>query len=264
LSVRRSFLRAKDIARPATFSVTHFGANDDTREAGRPRTVFDVAGAVALKIHEFNPVVGSYTLQWSPVAVFEADISTDAKVGRDKIIYRLGADGVLYETIPTPGWTGHNFTATFDYTTDRNYHSSVVGGTAQYSPNILPIGIGHSLRVGTLPLWFRWRPYVGLTGGAVLDDGGKKALQGIDSFVNMYVRAGADVLFGSRLHLTPEVTWFQELQHRKKSHGLFTVGLRYSIDDKDRLSVEVGYSRGEDSPEFVDQDQLTFGLGIKF
>jgi len=266
VSVRKSFLQSKDVGQPALLSLIHYTANDHTREARGSHTVFNVRGGLALTSPrlEFPHDLGALTLDWHPIAVIEANVSTDARVGRDKIVHRLGIDGVLFRSIPRPWWSGHNFTATFDYMTDQDYRSVVLGGTAQYSPNFRLIGIGEYKQLGTLLLFFRWRPYLGLTAGSVENEGGREVFQDIESYINGYFRIGGDLLIGTRLHLTPEMTLWQELKNREHSYGLFSVSFRYSLDEEDRLSVGVSYTRGKDSPEFIGQEELAFGLGIKF
>jgi|GEM_PF-4247012 len=264
LSIRKSFLDAKDVGRPASVALTHFGDHDATRDEGRPSTVFDFRGALSFSPHEFKHELGGPTLVWSPVAAIEADVSTDSKVGRDKVVHRLGVDAAVIRSVTSPWWSGHIIAATFDYTTDRDYRSALLGGTAQYTPNFRLIGIGEYKQLGQLPLFVRWRPYVGVSGADVENDGDKKALEKMSSYVNSYVRASGEILFGERLHLAPEVTWFKQLMAPNRDFFLLSVGLRYSLDDKDRISIETSYTRGKDSPEFIEQDQLTFGLGIKF
>jgi len=264
VSVRKSYLQAKDVGQPASLSVTHFNESDATQKPGSPRTGFDVRGALAVSAFEFTHELGNVTLDWNPVAAIEADVSSDASVGRDKITHRVGAEGVLFQTVPTPWLSGHNLTATFDYTTDRDYRTALLGGTVQYSPNFRLIGVGEYKQLGTLPLFFRWRPYLGLTGAGVTNDGDKKALKNMGSYINGYVRIGGDLLIGTRFHLTPELIVFQQLEKQEREHSLFNVSLRYSFDDSDHVSVEASYTRGKDSPEFINQDQFKFGVGIKF
>jgi hypothetical protein len=266
ISVRKSFLDAKDIGRPATFGLTHFGSSDATREAGSASTVFDIHGAISLADPRFDSPreIGNMSLLWNPVAVYEADMSTDTDPAAGQITHRVGAEGTLYRTKPTRWWSGHNFKVTFDYTTDREYRSVLLGGTAQYTPNFRLIGIGEYMQLGQLPFFFQWRPYIGITGAGVVNDGGIASLEKMGSYANAYLRSSADLLIGTRLHITPEVTWFNALLNGARNYGLFSLSLRYSVDDDDHVSIEAAYTRGKASPEFIDRDEVTFGLGIKF
>jgi len=274
ISIRKSYLDSKDVGRPAALSLTHFGADDATRDPDQSGTAVDVRAALSLTAPALESThdLGTFLLTWNPVAAIEADVSTDSKKGRDKIVHRIGAEGVFFKALTTRWLSGHNFKATFDYATDHTYKSALIGGTGQYSPNFRLIGIGEYKQLGQLELgqlgklrlFFRWRPYLGVTAADVEDDGGNDTLREMNGYVNGYVHSAGDLLIGTHLHLVPEITLFHQLINRHGTHALFSVGLRYSLDEHDRLSLEASYTRGKDSPEFVRQDQFSVGLAIKF
>jgi hypothetical protein len=80
ISVRQSFLDEKKIGKPATFSWTRFGKEDETLETGRDRSKFEVQGAVAFEPNLYpSHSLGSYRLMYNPVFVFEIDSSSETK-----------------------------------------------------------------------------------------------------------------------------------------------------------------------------------------
>ena len=195
VSVRRSFLDEKQIGRPATFSWSHFGA-DQTRDSGLKSTEHEFVGALTLEpsFAQFLHTWRAWAISGAPIAVYEADVSSGKKQDTDRIVHRLGLDAVLFQRKMTNALSAHNLKITFDYTTDSDYQVDVFGGTAQYSPNFREGGVGRYLRLGTPLAQLRWRPYMGLLVGHVSDSGHDAELAKAKSYTDGYARVGLEFM----------------------------------------------------------------------
>jgi hypothetical protein len=265
ISVRRSVLDANDLARPAALSLTHFGNDDQTRDPDDPFTSFNVRGAlIVAPPYPFRHRFERRTLVLSPFLGIDLNLNSGRAAEKDTIVHRVGGEVSLIDPLAT--WSAHIVQVTFDYTTDRSYDSALLGGTLQYTPNVRRVGIGEYKRLAMdpVPVRFRWRPYVGITGATVRDAGRVSALQDMADYVNPFVKLTGELLISDRLRFVPEFLYHQQLRNSRRGHLLSTLSLRYSFDDDDTFSVEAAYVRGEDSPDFIRRDEFGLAFGVKF
>ncbi len=281
--IRRSFLDDQFIGRPATITLNHYGSQDNALKQGRAKTNLSFQGAIAVEPFGYrNTEVGMGSMLplpgfrreklwfvWTPVLVYEADVSTDSNASRNQIIHRVGFQGTLYTEEVTRGLSGHNFAMTFDYTTDRDYKSALLGGTLQHSLNIRALGIGEFLplwKVGRLEPYVSWRPYWGLAFADVQDPGNNETLQKNSDYTNGLIRGGLELALTERLLFTPEFSFYKEFMNKEEDHLFYSISGRYIFyQEKDRqFSLELSYERGEKSPDFVEQELTKLSLGIKF
>jgi len=266
ISVRKSFLDSKDIGNPATFALTGYGKDQDGLKTGQHRTSWQLQGAISLQPlgHVVTNFLGNMTATWNPLIVLEANVNSDITNNTDTIVHRVGVEGTLFDesTVNQGSWS-HNYILTLDYTTDRQYAVDMLGGTVQYSPDKLSLGIGRYLPIIEPVMYYRWRPYVGFTYANVLDPAENPKLQAFSNYVNFFTRAGLELAIWSRLKITPEFALYQELVNQQDAHVLFDITGRLALDEKDRASVQISYERGQKAPSFQSQDVVSFGLGIK-
>ena len=265
LSIRRSFLDARDIGRPATLTWTHYGNSDD-RSATSDSTRLEVDGALTFEPHAFDlPTVdlGGAWLDWNLVGVYEAHTSTVATANRSRITHRIGLQAVVAAKEYTDLWSAHNLDVTFDYITDEDYRADVIGGTLQYTPSIHRLGIGRAVEF-TPDLEVRWRPYVGLTHARVNDPGVSPQFRDFVGYTDVFLRAAVEFKWRDRLRIVPELAYFQELEDEQHGHVLAGIAGRLSLDDDDRVSLEVSWSRGEQFPSRSDVSEVQIALGLKF
>jgi hypothetical protein len=260
ISIRQSFIDSQQISKPATFTWTQFGDSDETLEAGRDRSKFEIRGAVT-----FDPTeprrheVGDTNFSWNPVVVFEVDSSSEDKDKRNSLIHRVGIQSVFYRQLRT----GHNFDLTIDYITDRDYRSDVLGGTLLYSPNAFDIGLGQWTPRRESFFHYNWRPFLGVTAAHVQDPGAITDLQSKKDITNAFVRVTAALMFGPRFKITPEANAVWELEDDNKDHLAYGIAAQWLFDAQERLSLLVSYEYGESAPTFKKKDITKVALGLK-
>ena len=268
IGIRKSYLDSKDIGKKATFNWSHYGDEDETRSDDADQSVFDVQGALAIHPPMFAKAypLGNYGLKLTPAAVVEADISSDSDVGRDKVIYRLGLESLLYQTgqARLDGVTAHNFWLTFNYITDRAHEVEQYGASVQYSFNYRDVGVGLYQPILKDIIYGRWRPYWGFEYASVEDPGDNDALKEFNDYANFLVRARMDLLIFNRFTISPGITLAQELMNDGDPHLFYDLEISLPLDEAEIFSVIFGYEHGEKSPDFVEQEVIRWGLGIKF
>lgn len=239
LSVNGSFLDDMLVAKPATFSFSHYGEDDETRDEDADETIYAVRAGVRLNGPR-DPLVGDLLgreLSVIPVAGIDANLSTDGKAGQDDLVYRVGVNMLLLDkgltgvdefgdSLPPrlAGLTGHHLLATFDYRTDRHHESDVLGATAQHSFNYPGIGLGRAIALSDW-LRFNWRPYLGLSYGHVADAGDRQELKEKEDSTDLFFRLPATLRFetpwlptlGRHVLLQPELRLFEELRGKRIS-----------------------------------------------
>lgn len=260
VSIRRSFLDEKGASDPASITWTHFGGGDKTLRDDQRRTRFDIQAAISYEIGNERAFTDNW--RWTPVLVIEGDVSTDETVARDSVIHRIGTQ-IYGERDIDAVWTAHFVDFTLDYKTDRDYRSEVLGATLQYTPNMPKIGVGAYKSLWG-PLFFRWRPYLGLSYSDVRDPGNIASLQQSKGFTNYFVRARFESALGARLVAAAEGQAVLESEGKDETHIAYTASLRYLLDREGHTSLIVSYEKGEKPPKFDSKEQTRIGLGIKF
>src|SRR3954468_8215502 len=263
ISIRQSFLDDSAVGKPATFTWTKFGRSDETLQAGRDRSKFDIRGAFTFEPTPFKALGGDGKDQWkfsyNPVFVYEVNSSSDDHDKRNSITHRVGFQSVLYHELRT----GQKFVLTVDYKTDRDYKSDVWGFTFQWTPNAFDIGLGQWWPRRQSFAHYIWRPYIGVTAAEVRDPGDNADLQSQKDFTNAFARLTGTILLGSRVKITPEVDWVRELKGRDQDHTDYSIAAQWLFDLEGRLSLLLSYERGESAPTFKKKDVTMLSLGLK-
>jgi hypothetical protein len=275
LQIRQSFLDQRFFGKPATLTWTGFGSSDRTLEEGRERQKYELKTALIVDVEQLRATrskqppdpweIGRYYGTWGgPVFVVEADISSESKDKRNLITHRVGLQPVLFTKELTQGLSGHNFSLTFDYMTDKDYHAEALGGTFQWTPDILGIGLGAYLPHDVeRSFYFRWRPYLGLVYSDLRDTGGNPQFEKLKDITNGFGRVTFDFLLGSHFKITPEWSYYHEFKNEDRGHKLFSVAGQLLLDKKGRLTLLVSHERGESAPLFVKKEVTQVGLGLK-
>lgn len=118
--------------------------------------------------------------------------------------------GVAGTYLSPSATTGHSFIGTSDYATNRDYDSTVLGATFQYTA-IPAAGVGRLARVGS-HADFSWRQYVRWTFGDVRDKGDRTDLEDRVDFSDRYASSGQD----SSSARTRARTWVSSSSSRPK------------------------------------------------
>jgi hypothetical protein len=261
LQIRQSFLDEKLVEKPATLSYSTADSSDETVEAGARRKQWSVAAAVILRPTAWVATTTRWELY--PVFAYEAALSSGLKKDSDNITHRLGVAGSWLNGTAT---VAHAFSATFDYYTDHEYASTVLGGTVQYTPAVPAIGIGKFTDVAP-HVSFTWRPYLGLTFGDVKSDGGRTDLKDKVDFSDLYGKIGSKLLFSTHAAVITEVSLFCQLRGAQETHGLLESSFNLYItpeNSKTPVSLQLRGAIGRKSPAFKKQQVATVGLAFKF
>jgi hypothetical protein len=266
LSIRRSFLDERDVARPATLSWRSLDDSDETLNAGFARRQWEINAAVSL-VPAIAPLIWRRgPLEVAPVVGYEAHVTSGHKANADVITHRIGAQGsVLGSTHDLV--TSHLFVATYDLITDSHYATEVRGWTLQYSPVAPRIAIGQ-LHPADGPFQFYWRPYVGLETSSVKDAaGGPELLQQADAS-DLHVKVSSQLRAFERVFVTPELTQFWPLNGDQDAHGLAELAIEIVVSEANngdvRTSLELALVNGRRAPSYLREQSIAITLGFKF
>jgi hypothetical protein len=261
LQIRQSFLDEKLVEKPATVSFSTFGRSDETVEAGARRNQWSLAAAVIVRPTAWVAT----TTRWEvyPVLAYEAALSSGLKKDVDSITHRVGAAGSWLNGTAT---VAHAFSATFDYNTDHEYASTVLGGTAQYTPGVPAIGVGRFTDLAP-NISFTWRPYLGLTFGDVRSTGERTDLKDKVNFTDLYGTIGSKLVFSTHAAVITEVSVSRQLREAEETHGLLESSFNLYItpeNSKTPVSLQLSGALGRKSPAFKKQQVAKVALAFKF
>jgi hypothetical protein len=265
LSIRRSFLENKDVARPASIAWRTFDDEDETVKQGFDRRQREIHAAISLV-----PAVPSLVWEIGALEVFpqfgyEAHLSTGLKTEADTITHRIGMKGSVLGNVSSI-FVGHLFDLTYDLETDGGYQRDVRGWTAQYSPVAPKLAIGQ-LHPAEGLVQFHWRPYIGIQAAEVKDDGDED-LAAQPEYADLFLRVTFQLRAFARLIVTPQVTQFKQLRGLEEEHTLVEVGTEFAIsqtaDGDARVSLEFSATYGKSSPTYAQQQSAGLTLGVKF
>jgi hypothetical protein len=261
LQIRQSFLDEKLVEKPATLSYLTADSSDETLEAGARRNQWSVAAAVIVRPSAWVKTTTSWELY--PVLGYEATLSSGLKKDTDSITHRVGLAGSWLNSAAT---VAHAFTATFDYNTDHEYGSTVLGGTLQYTPGVPAAGVGRFTNLAP-NVSFTWRPYLGFTFGDVRDKGERTDLNDKVDFSDLYGKLGSKLLFATHAAVITDLSLFRQLRGDKKTQGLLESSFNLYItpeSSKTPVSLQVSGTRGRKSPAFKKQQTVKVALAFKF
>lgn len=278
LSVQRSYLDTSKSAAPAAFGVTHFGGSDETQAPGSKETVGNFNSALIWK-----PLItlglqdpsgtppefpGNQYFRSDLLVGIESQVTTNDDAST---VTHFVAGEFNFSTIkgdPDAFLAGNRFITSLNYQTDRKYEANILGAAFQWTPNWGNVGLGknifHGKKDGFLQnVVARWRPYFELTYNDIRDVGILPNTS-TGGQLNLGVRTVGLLRFYDRFSVIPELRFTKELKDNKGTHLLFSVTGALALDDAGVFSLTTTYTRGEEEPTFIEKDQLTVGLGVKF
>jgi hypothetical protein len=261
---RLSALDDQSFAKPARISYTSFDRTDQTRTGTTPLSQWRLHGALILAAP--IDLAGrnlDKPLSLTPIAAYDVQIDGDNRA-TDAITHRFGTVGSLRGG---KGISGHVFQITIDEQTDRKYEAAAWGYSWYYSPNARAVGIGRykQLAPGFI---VRWRPFFGGVFSKVHSAAGVTSLNSRPDYDNLFLKVAGDARIRERLIFAPTVVRWKQLEGSKDSHwnsdwsGRFVIAM--TPDGQERVSLDAGYGRGEDSPLFRHRGRFDLGIGIKF
>lgn len=204
-------------------------------------------------------------LVFSPSISFNrVNYTNNSLASTDTLIFRLSAD----QLFPRPkgtrvtAWT---LRANPALITDTDFGSLIVSLEFTLQPTAPTLGIGNAISVGSLEL--RWQTNALLEYGHVYDRGDNVLF--VDD-ENLFGRLGPsvdlDVWFSSFENLKASVSWqfLKTIVGEQRSRKYADVVLSLALDKSGHLSAQMKYINGDSSAKLENEEQWTFGLGIKY
>lgn len=242
--------------------------------------LFTVDLAVLFRFLSINDELGDPEDKWIPalyaLPVFEAHISSSDSGTNNSLQLQIPFIFSFSENIaakvvnsqdssevPESSFiSSHYLIGSPLYQTDREFKTSIIGFDVLYSPGIPSLGIGSPIREGKSR--FRWRPLVGFEFGQVLDDGGNKKALPEETFIRATARIRAELLVIDKLTFSADYIWRLDLNGNNDLRDYIDLSLTYFLDQSENISIGLTYKNGENTPQFVDVDELSTFLGFKF
>ena len=256
IQVRQSALDEQSIGKPAKLSYASRDRADESVPGG-PRSQWNINAAVILNSQKDLPID---KLKLTPVVAYEAAMNSD-KPGKDRLTTRVG---MLGSYTPTKSIVDSHFLEVLaDFTTDRGYDAKIAGVTAEYSPTIVALAIGAYTQGDWLK--FRWRPYMGVEYGNVIKAGPLVGLDG--DFTNAFIRVEPELGLFDRVKLSPTLNWWRHFGDDAEWFSFQGWAGRVVLSEsegKERVSIQVSYNHGRESPGFDFTGVLETALAIKF
>ncbi|HEY1080801.1 MAG TPA: hypothetical protein VGE29_00980 [Prosthecobacter sp.] len=268
-SLRKGFESPEDGANPAKFSWLR--DKDDSS--------FLIDAALQWKPDERFDAAGHWGI--SPLAVFEAHVSSSQKASPNSLSYRFGAN-VLYNTdgvgSQTESWlASHHLILDAKYETDRQGDTSALMAELFYTPVIPTWGINAAKMNprGGFP-YFIISPLLGVELGQYDSRRAGIAPAG-DDLARAVLKVEAELALSPRLVLTGSLAQRYDLSGNDEGHTYSEFSaIYYPLKDLPKnadgdvdmalslVSIGVTYKRGEDSPNFEDVDSLLAWVGFRF
>lgn len=183
----------------------------------------------------------------------------------DSLVFRLGTEfeyggGGLFEL--------QYFRANLGYSTDTHLRSSVPIAELQWEPVMLDWGIGTSRRLPGDLIEYRFRGFMHVEMGTVLDSGEKPTLDEKDKFVRLGPRLElefwptAELLERFSFNLKTRYLWgFSGVPSTSR---LWEAGLNFRLDESGHVQLQGEYRNGEVPLTNEQTETFLFGLGVKF
>jgi hypothetical protein len=276
ISIRKSFLAAKDKGLPAKFSWTNSMKDGDFITADLSIGLSEKTGF----LHGDDIPTALGRMSYSVRPTVEVHASTKQGAEQDSVAYRVPVY-LDFITVPTvaPGQDpiaaltsgGHDpfisdqhFIISPVLETDRAHDAMTLGGDAYYTASIDSLLIGNDFPI---PFTdgrgiFAWRPWIGIEGGTVLDDANKPDLISRNGFFRVVGKAQADLWWQGQFQLSASYLYRWDLTNGHDQNGLVDVSAIYHFDD--HSSIGVSYKNGRSTPAFEKVESLSAWFGIKY
>lgn len=204
-------------------------------------------------------------LVFSPSISFNRVHYTDESVAStDTLIFRVSADQ-LYPRPNGERVTAWTVRANPAVITDSEFDSLIVSLEFTLQPTAPTIGIGDAISVGSLEL--RWQTNVSLEYGRVYDRGDNgQFIDDKNQFGRIGPSADLDVWFSSFENLKASVSWqfLKTIVGDQRSRKQVDAVLSLALDKAGHLSAQLKYINGDSSAKLENEEQWTFGLGVKY
>ncbi|PWW03815.1 hypothetical protein DFR52_101503 [Hoeflea marina] len=202
-------------------------------------------------------------------AAAHVGIEFDRKVNRsnpsrdiNSLVFKAGGEAEF----GGPYWSHYIRADLFD-SSDFELNSHVIGGSLEYEPVSLDLGIGVARQIGGLPLYYRWRPVAHIEYQHVADTGGSAVLESQpDIAFGGPVITGELYLGGALERLFFNATYWQmfDLGGDIPDFHYFEVGANWGLDEKGHLALTAKYRTGNLPKTRQSVDDITIGLTAKF
>lgn len=259
---KKSFLSAASEAQPANFSLTK----------SEGTTTYSVDAALGLQpfqLYQRRFAESQLVVETAPSV--EGHVSSDPNAQQNSISGRIPFDFIYGLVAPyvTNSWLPSQvFTVAPVYETDKDWRTKTISLQPLYTPNIPKLGIGVPLvLIGQRsdPLMsFRWRPYVGLDFGRVLDSGGNAQLRDTSDYSRLYSQLHGELWIGKQFELAADLYDRLRLNGNHKNFTFVEVSPTYYLDTQRRFSVGLTYKDGRSTPSFNHIHSLNLWVGLKF
>lgn len=255
--LRKSFLTSDDATEPAKFSWTKSKGESAFYE-------FDLA--LGLNPNGF-PFLHSGTstqyweFNWKIQPTFEAHTSTKAKAEQDSLSGRLPVSLYLQPNFET-FVSQHKIAISLVYETDRHQETTTIGGDLYYTPTIPALAIGVEKTFNKVT--FRWRPFIGLEGGHILENDNNALDPSKSEFFRLVLKFHADVWIGKHFVVSADYSMRDDLLGDSAVHHYYEVSPTLFLDKDHHFSVGVTFKRGKTTPDFSDVDSINAWVGVLF
>lgn len=262
ISLRQSFLSDDGESEPAKFSWTKAKGSDSFYTA-------DLAVLLKPAFLEGSRKLGNgdYGLGWNIRPTFEAHVATEQDNQQNSLSYRLPVNltlgPVAPELIRKSVVTLHFLTISPVFETDRLQNTETFGADLFYSLNVPDLAVGVKKKLFG-PVKVLWRPYIGIEGGHVFDDGGNAALKDTKEYVRFSAKVHGEIWWTGHFVLTADYYFRNDLDGDRNAHSYVEVSPTIYLDPDKHISAGATYKRGKTTPQFTNVDSINLWLGAKF
>jgi hypothetical protein len=255
---RKSFLTSDDASEPAKFSWT---------KSKGESSFYELDFALGLNPQGFPFLHNGYStrdwdVNWKIQPTFEAHTSTKTKAEQDSLSGRLPVSLYFQPNREDAFISQHKVAISMVYETDRHQETATFGGDLYYTPTIPALAAGIEQSSGDLT--FRWRPFVGVEGGHILENDNGALDPSKSEFFRFVFKLHADLWIGKQFVLAADYSMRTELIGRNETHPYVEVSPTLFLDKDRHFSVGLSYKRGKTTPDFSDINSINAWVGLLF
>lgn len=256
--VRKSFLTSDDASEPAKFSWT---------KSKGESSFYELDFALGLNPKGFPFLHNGYStpgwdVNWKIQPTFEAHTSTKVKAEQDSLSGRLPVSLYFQPNRDDAFISQHKVMISMVYETDRYQETATFGGDFYYTPTIPALAAGVEQSSGDLT--FRWRPFIGVEGGHILENDNGALDPSKSEFFRFVFKLHADLWIGKQFALAGDYSMRSELIGRRETHPYVEASPTLFLDKDHHFSVGLSYKRGKTTPDFSEVNSFNAWVGLLF